>query len=124
MCIKILRSKEEFSYDSEKPLEEQIKGSRQIIVNYEPFDPSIDKFLDEVERLCKNGITANLNIKFNHNNNLKGIKIRKEMLKLSRDLDINEIIKIMVIAQAEADKKLEELSGICLGKNCRVQKTT
>lgn len=121
MCIKIVTSTEEISYDMERPLEDQIRGSRRIVVNYEPFDPTIDKFLDEVERLCKNGVTANLNIKFNHNNNLIGAKIGKEMTKLSKDLDINEVIKLMVTAQAEADKKLEELSSICLAKNCRVK---
>lgn len=121
MCVKIIRSKEEVSYNSELPLEDQIKGCKQVVVNYEPCDPSIDKFLDEVERLCKNGIAANLNIKFNHNNNLTGAKIGKEMYRLAKDLDINEIIKLMVTAQAEADRKLEELSGLCLGKNCRVK---
>lgn len=121
MCIKIFTSKEEVSYDSTRPLEEQIQGSKKIVVNYEPYDQSIDKFLDEVERLCKNGITANLNIKFNHNNNLVGAKIGREMARLTKDLDLNEIIKLMVTCQAEADKRLEELSGLCLGKNCRVK---
>ena len=119
MCIKIVRSKEEFSYDMSQPLESQIRGSERIVVDYEPSDPAIDKFLDEVERLCKNGITANLNIKFNHNNNLAGAKLKKEMVRLSKDLDINEVIKLMVTAQSEIDRKLEELSSICLDKNYR-----
>lgn len=121
MCIKILKSEEEVSYDANRPLEDQIKGSKQIVVNYEPCDPSIDTFLDEVERLCKNGITASLNIKFNHNNHLNGAKMGKEMAKLSKDLDLNEVIKLMVTAQADVDKKLGEMSGICLDKNCRVK---
>lgn len=124
MCIKIVRSKGEVSYNTERPLEEQLRGSKQIVINYEPCDPTIDKFLDEVERLCKNGITAKLNIKFNHNNNLAGARTSKKMAMLSKELDFNEIIKLMVTAQAEADKKLKELSGICSGSNCRVQKTT
>lgn len=113
MCIKIVKSKEEFSYDVEKPLEEQIKGSKQVIINYDPADDSIDKFLTEIERLCKNGISAKLNIRFNHNNNLNGVKVRNEMIKLSKDLDINEVIKLMTLGYAEADKKLEEIVNCC-----------
>lgn len=118
MCIKIIKLKEEVSYDTNKPLEEQLVGSKQIVVNYEPRDPSIDKFLDEVERMCKNGVSASLNIKFNHNNFLAGAKIKKEIIKLSKDLDVNELIKAVVSAHAEADKKLEEMAETCLGKRC------
>lgn len=113
MCIKIVRLKEEVSYDVNTPLEEQLRGSKQVVINYEPKDPSIDKFLDEIERLCKNGISAKLNIHFNHNNNLSGVRIRNEMLKLSKGLDLNEVIKIMTMIQVEADKKLEEIANYC-----------
>lgn len=116
MCIKIVRSKDEISYDMSEPLEDQLKGSKQVIVNYEPKDPSIDKFLDEMERLCKKGISATVNIKFNHNNNLLGAKAKKEMNKLAKDLDINELIKMITVAQAEADKKLEEITKLCFEK--------
>lgn len=113
MCIKIVKSKEEFKYDMNKPLEDQLKGSQQVIINYEPKDQSIDKFLDEIERLCKNGISAKLNIRFNHNNNLGGARIRNEMIKLTNDLDVNEVIKLMALVHAEADKKLEEIENYC-----------
>jgi hypothetical protein len=116
MCIKIVRSKEEVSYDMSAPLEDQLRGSKQIIINYEPKDPSIDKFLDEMERLCKKGISASLNIKFNHNNSLAGARTKKQMGKLAEDLDINEVIKMITTAQAEADKKLEEMTKICFAK--------
>ena len=116
MCIKIVKLKEEVSYDSNKPLEEQIKGSKQIIINYEPKDLSVDKFLDEVERMCKNGISASLNIKFNHNNHIAGAKAKKKVAKLSKDLNINELVKAVVSAHADADKKLEEIAQSCAGK--------
>ncbi len=116
MCIKIVRLKEEVSYDMSVPLEEQLRGSKQVIINYEPKDPSIDRFLDEMERLCKKGISASVNIKFNHNNNLLGAKIRNKISKLSEDLDINELIKIITITQAETDKKLEEITKLCFAK--------
>lgn len=121
MCIKIVRLSEEFSYDSEIPLEQQIGANSQIVVNYDPKDPSIDKFLDEVERLCKDGVSTKLNIKFNHNNFLAGAKLKKEMAQKAKDLDINEIIKLMVTVHKEADKKLEEMANYCLDGNCRVK---
>ena len=113
MCIKIVKSTEEISYDTNRSLEEQLKGSNKVVINYEPKDPSIDHFLDEVERLCKNGITANLNIQFNHNNHLKGAKVKKEIIKLSNGMDLNEIIKFMTLAQSDTDKKLEEMAEFC-----------
>lgn len=121
MCITIFKSQEEVPYNMNEPLEGQVRGSKKIVIDYEPKDPSIDHFLDEVERLCKNGISANLNIKFNHNNSLNGAKLRKQMDRLTKDLDINELIKIMATTHAETDKKLEEIANHCMGKNCRVK---
>lgn len=114
MCIRIVRLKEESEYDSSKPLEEQIRGCKQVVVNYEPSDPSIDRFFDEVERLCKNGISASLNIQFNHNNHLKGARLAKNALKLSKDLDFNEFIKMIALIQSRTDRMLEEMSELCI----------
>lgn len=122
MCIKIVTAKREISYDMAKPLEEQLRGSKKIVVNYEPSDPCIDKFLDEVERLCKNGISANVNITFNHGNNLKGAKIKKKLNNISDDLNLNEVIKMMAIAHSETDKKLEEIANYCMDGEREQQK--
>lgn len=113
MCVKIVRLKETTEYDITRPLEEQIRGSKQIVVNYNPQDPAIDQFLSEVERLCKNGVSASMNIQFNHNNYLVGAKLGREVKKLAKDLDLNEVIKLMALSQADADKKLEEMSQLC-----------
>jgi len=113
MCIKIFKSDQPISYDMSRPLEEQIQGSKKIVVDYDPKDESVDKFLDEVERLCKHGISASLNIKFNHNNNLSGARIRKQLDQLSEDLDVNELIKMLSLTYADVDKKLEELHKYC-----------
>lgn len=99
-----------------QPLEEQLRGSKQVIVNYEPKDPAIDKFLDEMERMCKKGVSASVNITFNHNNHLSGAKSKKKANTLAEDLDINEVIKLITKAQAETDKKLEEISKCCFDK--------
>ena len=114
MCVKILTSKEELSYDMSRPLEDQLKGSKKVVINYEPKDPSIGHFLNEVEKLCKNGISAKLNIQFNHNNDIAGARLQKEMRKLAKDLDLNEVVKLMTLIQSNTDKKLEEMSTICL----------
>ena len=113
MCVKIVRLKSSEEYDTTRPLEEQLRGSKQVIINYSPKDPAIDHFLGEVERLCKTGVTASLNIQFNHNNQLTGAKIHKQLNKLAKDLDLNEVIKFMVKAQAEADKKIDEMIELC-----------
>jgi|SRR5581483_1379266 len=113
MCIKIVRTKEELVYDSSKPIEEQIRGAKQIVINYEPSDPDLNRFLDEVERLCKTGVSAQMNIKVVHNDYLNGAKTKKEILHMVNDLKFNEVIKAMVKGQHETDKRLEELLNLC-----------
>ena len=124
MCIRIINNQGEISYNMTRPLDEQIRGSKQVIIDYKPEDPSVDKFLDEVERLCKHGVSASLNIRFNHNDNLAGARIKKKMGGLEVDLDINELIKLMATAHKETDKKLEELVNYCMGEDNRVKSKT
>ena len=114
MCIKIVKTKEEIPYDARKPLEDQLKGSKQIVINYEPKDPAIDKFLDEIERLCKNGISAKMNIQFNHNNHLSGAKAKRQAISINKELEVNEVIKMITLIQHSTDKKLEEMIDMCL----------
>lgn len=118
MCIKILKDNIETSYDSKKTLSEQVSGSEQILVHYEPFDKDIDSFLKEIENLANTGATCNLNIKVIHNDNIFGFKLRKKLRKATSDITVNEIIKLMVLSHAETDKKLSDLSDACIGKNC------
>lgn len=111
MCIKIVRTKEEVKYDSSMPLEEQIRGSKQIVINYEPNDTSVGVFLGEINRLCKSGISANLNIKVINNNFIAGAMVKKQVNEVAEDLEINDLIKLMVTSHSETDKKLEELEN-------------
>lgn len=113
MCIRIIGQNTEAKYDSKRPLEEQLCGSEQIVIRYEPKDADIPKFVDEVERLCKTGISFNTNVNVVHNNHLKGAKAKKIMNKLMKDLNLNEAIKILVSLQSETDKTLESLSNFC-----------
>lgn len=113
MCIKIVRADDEIKYDINRPLEEQIRGSKQIVVDYEPNDPSLEKFLDEIERFCQTGISRTLNIKVKHNNNIMGAKARSRVKEAANGIELNKVIKSLVNAYDTADKKLEELKAIC-----------
>jgi len=116
MCIRIIHENEEVKYDSSRPLEEQLLGSKSIIVTYDSKDSDIDVFVGEVERLCKTGVCLDTNVKVIHNNHLKGAKAKKLMERLSKDLELNEAIKILVTMQSEMNKKLEKLSSFCTNR--------
>lgn len=113
MCIKIVHKDAEVKYDSKKPLEEQLCGSERVVIRYEAKDTDIPVFVDEVERLCKTGISLNTHVKVIHNDHLKGQKAKKLMGRLMKDLDLNEAIKILVNLQSGTDKKLEEMASFC-----------
>lgn len=113
MCIKILTLKEEHSYDMERPLEEQLRGSKKVVINYEPSDLSINHFMDQIKRICQTGVSANMNIQFNHNDHLTGARLQRETAKVLRGMDINEVIKLMTLIQSKTDNGLEELSEMC-----------
>lgn len=114
MCIKIFSSANEVEYDMDKPLEDQVGESNKIVIDYSPEDPSIEKFVDEVERICKNGVTCNLNIEVMTNSILKGGKVKRQTKALEFDLKLNDLIKLMTMTQSHTDKKLEEMSELCL----------
>lgn len=111
MCIKIINAQEEVPYDTNRPLEEQITGSEQIVVNYEPFDKSVDQFLAEVDRIAKHGIDAKLSIKVIHNDHIFGFKVKQKLKQATNDITLNEIIKLMVLSHCAVDKKLEDLKN-------------
>jgi hypothetical protein len=114
MCIKIFNSANEVEYDMDKPLEDQVGQSNKIVIDYSLEDTSIEKFVDEVERICKNGVTCNLNIEVMTNSILKGAKVKRQTKALEFDLKLNDLIKLMTMTQFNADKKLEEMSELCL----------
>lgn len=121
MCVKIVSHEIERPYDSAKPLEDQVSAADQIVINYQPFDKTLDKFVQEIDRMTKNGIEAKFAIKVVHNDHIVGLKLKKQMAKASNDITLNEIIKLMVLSQAEVDKKLEDLANYCAGVNCNVK---
>lgn len=107
-------------YDMTKPLEPQIAGCEEVVINYEPNDIALDKFLQEMDKCAKTGIDFNFSIKCIHNNYLNGKKTEKIANKIVGDMNVNELMKLLVLNHANTDQKLEDMIKICKGKNCDV----
>lgn len=122
MCVKIVNAHQEIPYDSSRPLEEQITGSEQIVVNYEPFDKSVEALVKEVERMAKTGVDAKLIIKVKHNNHIFGFKVKQQLQRATNDITLNEIIKLMVLSHRSIDQKLEDLAKTFNGMKNEQQK--
>lgn len=115
MCVKIIREEGEFTYNPAKPLEDQLRGSSEVVVNYQPYDKSIDKFMEEMQKFAKMGVSTAFNIKVVHNDHISGASIKKNLKKAINDITLNEIIKVMVLSHTEMDQKLEELANCFVG---------
>lgn len=116
MCIKILRSHGEFEFEPTEPLEYQIRGAKQVVIDYDPSDSRIECFMAEMDRIVKTGVSCQMNIKVNSNNYIKGHQFKKKIEDASKKLDLNEVVKIIVNTHADADRKLSEMSEMCLGR--------
>lgn len=114
MCIKIVTTQEEVEYDTQRPLEDQLEQSNKIVIDYHPEDTSIDKFMDEVERLCKTGVSCNLNIEVATNDSIGGARLKRKATKAELNLKLNDLIKLMATSQIHADNKLVEMLQVCL----------
>ena len=117
MCIKIICSDHEHEFDTSFPLEAQIVGAKEILIDFDPLDEKIDFFVDKIEKMAYNGASCQVNIKVNPNNCLDGIRLERIVDGIKRKLDVNEVIKSLTTFHAETDSKLRELSEICTGKN-------
>ena len=121
MCVKILLDNSEVPYDCNLPLEMQVVNATEVRVNYQPNDVEVEKFLQEVERCAKSGCDLKMKVKICYNDFLAGFKMKKQLRRALSDISFNEIIKLMVLTQSEADRKLEELSTICLNRELNVR---
>lgn len=121
MSVKIFYGNKSALYNPNKCLETQLKGSKEVVIDYDPKDSSIEKFIDGLEKLCDSGMSNTLNLKVVHNNHIEGASTRKKAGELEKSFDVNRLIKMMASSYSEMDKKLEELSEMCSGKNCRVK---
>lgn len=115
MCIKIIGDTEQ-EFDPKCPLENQVLGAKEIIVDYDPCDLKLMSFVGQMELMVKNGVSLNADIKFNANNNLDGIRLERYIDKLKIGFETNEIFRKLSILYSTTDKKLSEMSEICIGK--------
>jgi hypothetical protein len=116
MCVKIIKNNIILEYDLDKDFAEQMQGSTQVVVNYRPQDEEIEHFLHEMQMCAATGMDPKLNIKIHYNDFLDGYKTKKKLKKALNDIDVNELVKLMVLSQVSADNKLEELSAMCLNR--------
>ena len=115
MCIKIKSCQGTIEYDVQEPLEHQLSNDCQVIIDYKASkdDDEIGTFVKEMSRLSKSGFSKYIDIKFSHNNQIIGAKAKKQVDKLTKDLKLNEAIKLLVTLQKKANDTLVELSDIC-----------
>lgn len=116
MCVKIISPEVTQEFNPAQLLELQTCGAKEILVNYDPSDNRINCFLNQMERICQNGIDFDVAIKVNPNNHMMGFLLKKKFEKIKHDIDINELAKELTNFHAIADRKLGELSDMCLGK--------
>lgn len=113
MSVKIFYSEKIATYNPEESLSAQLKGCKKVVIDYEPKDQSITKFVDEIERLCDKGNSTALNIDIVHNNHIMGARVKQRLQQAEVDTHINQLIKLLVVGHSEADKKLEQMITIC-----------
>jgi hypothetical protein len=115
MCVEILKLDEKQSYKPELPFAEQFVGSSEVLIDCEPNCPKVAKFLDEVEKICRNGQSLPITIRLADNTSLNLFSKTK---KLNKELAVNDIVRQMVLVHKNTDDKLKELSEICLKGSC------
>lgn len=113
MCIKIVKTHEEVEFEPNEPLEYQVRGAKQVVINYDPDDDRIQSFMDQMGRIVKSGVSCQMNIKVNSTNSLKSYQFERQLEEASKNLQVNEAITMLVKKQHETDKKLSEMQQIC-----------
>lgn len=115
MCIKIIGT-EEKEFDPTEPLQNQVGNASKIVVSYDPYDLKICSFEGQVEQMVRNGVSCKADIEVKTNNFLDGIRLERRLEKLKMRLEVNEVVKSIVSNHQETDRKLREMSNICLGE--------
>jgi hypothetical protein len=118
MCVKLCKNDETYEYDFSKPLLNQIDGCTDILIKYEPDDENIRHFLQEIQHCAKIGVNPNVKIRVEYSNFLMGFKTKNEIKTALNDINLNEVIKLLVLMQRDTDQKLAEMSNICANREC------
>lgn len=116
MCIKIVRTTEEFEFDPGQPLEQQVRGAKKVIIDYNPNDSRIDSFMDQIQRIIRTGTGCSMNIQVNPNNSLAGLRFERQLELFNRDLEINEVVSSLTQMHNNVYKKLSEIYDMCRGE--------
>jgi hypothetical protein len=116
MCVKIICTDHEYEFDPNMSLEHQIVGAKEILVSYDPLDPRIDHFVDQIERMIRSGVGCIADIRVNANNSISGFRLERRLEDLKRKMSINEVVKGLSTLHASTDSKLCEISKMCLEK--------
>lgn len=116
MCVKLLKDDQLIEYDCEKPLTEQVSGVSEVLVNYQPNDKEVKKFLSEMQKCAQYGTKINVKVRVEYNGLLDGYKTKKQLVKAMNDITLNEVVKLLALMQRSIDKSLEELSESCANR--------
>lgn len=116
MCVKFKKECTEILYDIDQPLELQMEGAHEVVVDYKPRDASVIKFVKEIERMTKEGLEEYPHITVKHNDHFTGAKMKKKVDKISYDITLNKLMKLMALSHYEADRKLEEMAIMCTSR--------
>lgn len=115
MCVEIIQPQGSVAYNTEQPFKEQVMGSKEVLIDCESTCPRVVKFLDEIEKICKDGTPFPINLKIKHNGNLHLFKKNKQ---INNDLGVNDIIKGLVQFHKKADDGLREIAEMCSRGKC------
>lgn len=113
MCVKFRKAEFETLYDVDQPLDLQMQGANEIVVEYRPRDASVVKFVKEMEKMSREGLEEYPLITVNHNNDIAGARIKKKVEKISKDITLNKLMKLIAISHYEANRRLEEMVTMC-----------
>lgn len=113
MCVRIHSGESQTEFDTSLPLEEQVVNADRVEIDYHPNDVQINTFLSELETIRRRGGSLSLKVKVIHNNYFEGGRISRKCSEITRDLGLNEFIKLMVLTQMEFDHRLNEIAEIC-----------
>ena len=114
MCVEIIGPESKISFKPELPLEEQIVGSKEVLIDCTPDCPKVVKFLSEVEKACKCGKTLNIKLKMLGNN----LNLFNKTRKLNKEIMNNDIVSKIALLYDRTDRGLEELSNMCRKGKC------
>jgi hypothetical protein len=121
MCVVMVKNNIRCSFDPQGDFMEQTKGCTEVVVHYKPEDKEIEKFLQEIKKCAQNGIRLDLSVKVDYDNYLSGFKTKKEIKAAMNDIRLNEVIGLLALSQHSTEKKLEEISSMCVNREVNVK---